>query len=1548
MAAKVNVKFVVGLCIVLMGVFGVAAWIGTKFVYKTAADHEKTALAAEAAGDWELASRNWSRAVNKAQGQTEYIKRWINALSKTTPRPSEAYRDRYRKEYLLAIQALGDANPTDAIGHRAFLDLMLNEAKLMGGTQSGWEAVVQRSESVMRNFAEGDPATATIRRYRGIARTMLMGLTGDQADNLVAQAKEDLLAALQADPTDDEAAATLVDWYRFEAVRTRAKTSVEAGDQIAAEGRAFAAAHLAKRPDAAPVLVADIQMGLADAVRKAPAGSTMGDVFKSAHPQIERLLAAVVRTPAERIDRNVAWQAAQLGLASALPDGAAKGMAGLAHVLQAQPEDVLTRFRMGELDMATRNYTSAMERLQKIVETADIPLSPNGILLFGLREESLARQAECALALWQASRDEKEKADLLAKAKAYRAAYTDLAGPSTARGRLLDGKVRYAEGDRIESRRLLAQYLDEMIPARSDPGALRLLGDILRSEQNLGGAKQQYERIIEINPNDTESLLKLAEIEAALTNFPASARLLEQVLQIEPGNANATRALGQVRDVMAAGSAKDPLTRALGQAQELLFKNPPDLAQALVVIQKAAKELKPEPRTAQALANRLLVMDDRDGAVELLDRAVKENPEHAGLKAMLSQARETDPLKARLDAIEASTFPDVAKAVLVYQTHAAVGNQDEAKKALARAKELEPEHPLVIAALFEQAVAEDKKDEARRLADLAVKHDIDRVKGLIFRVRLELLEGRVREAVGLAQQAVQADPLSPIGYRVLGTTRLAQGRDHFTEALQAFEKGQQLKPDDVECIKGVLKARIGLRQFVEALGIARQNLNLASGDNEFGDIWLALEGQYGDADKAIAFRQKQFERNPKDRQNTLELAALLVRAQRWEQARKPLDAAKAADPRDINVVNFEGHWYCGQNRKDEGNKVWTDYIDATPEAERTLALHVTFAAFLQETGQNQKALDHLLSVRDRQTKGRMEIDREAGDLCFKVGDWAQAAEFYEAALKGADEDPGNVIRYRLIESLVKNSAILTQAGKPADAAAALKRADALCQIDGKDDKPDVSLLLLRADIAMGMGDRERVRPLLDKAVEAAPNSPIAYLKRAQILALQNDMAMINDIKADLNQALRLDPKFAAARQMLAKILFNSQQQDQALTLLKEGVALDPTAMGLRVDNIQMYMALGQTVEAWNMLKEVMAKDPSPDWRVMAAQLYEQVLTDPDKNSGNRTPAPTPMELAVGFYREAWAKRKVPMLAQSLAGAILRLPQPDLAEVKAVLAAPEAGTERDAELLLIRASVAHVEKRTAERDADVVAAFKLLDQTNGDNMLAFTQKIRLMVAGDVPQTVAIFDMIKAAAGPFAETTALQIARTKLTDPKTRAAGLADVDALIASTTDPAALGRALVKCADLLYLERNHEPASDLYLRSSRLLPDDPNLKNNLAYTLTKHLNRHQDALPLAQAAVAAEPANPNFLDTLGTVYLALGNLNKAEETLLAGRDVANTSRTQLPIFLHLVEVHIARGNRAKADEFFAQARRAIGRDSRLEGEFEEEIRRVDRKLKGGR
>lgn len=62
-------------------------------------------------------------------------------------------------------------------------------------------------------------------------------------------------------------------------------------------------------------------------------------------------------------------------------------------------------------------------------------------------------------------------------------------------------------------------------------------------------------------------------------------------------------------------------------------------------------------------------------------------------------------------------------------------------------------------------------------------------------------------------------------------------------------------------------------------------------------------------------------------------------------------------------------------------------------------------------------------------------------------------------------------------------------------------------------------------------------------------------------------------------------------------------------------------------------------------------------------------------------------------------------------------------------------------------------------------------------------------------------------------------------------------------------------------------------------PDNATAMNNLGYFLLEHTNRYGEALTVIEQAVAIEPINGSFLDSLGWAHLKLGKPEKAREVL---------------------------------------------------------------------
>ena len=101
-------------------------------------------------------------------------------------------------------------------------------------------------------------------------------------------------------------------------------------------------------------------------------------------------------------------------------------------------------------------------------------------------------------------------------------------------------------------------------------------------------------------------------------------------------------------------------------------------------------------------------------------------------------------------------------------------------------------------------------------------------------------------------------------------------------------------------------------------------------------------------------------------------------------------------------------------------------------------------------------------------------------------------------------------------------------------------------------------------------------------------------------------------------------------------------------------------------------------------------------------------------------------------------------------------------------------------------------------------------------------------------------------------------------------------------------------AELLMGRKDYEAANTQYLEILKGSPNDLISLNNLAFNLSEHLGRPQDALPYAQRAYTLGGRAAAVADTLGWVYHLLGDHDQAMALLAAAaKSAANDSTIQL-------------------------------------------------------
>ena len=1538
---------------------------------KAAAEEFKSTLSASNKA-WDLARDSYSKAVSKEPTNIEYLNEYINALNHLTPQPMEQYRDVYRKAWLAAQTALSEVAPNDVKVQKAYLNLIVDGYKLGGATPSAWEAIYESAEKAMRSMNEGSPEYKTIRGFRGLARTELMASVAETRDEQAMQAKDDLLAALEADPNDGQAAAVLGNWYRIMASRSAKALNRDEAVNYMKECIVFLRSYVDQRKNiAAPLFILTqaemseyartkqeelAKMALKPGAQEAMAAA-MTDAMANQKATVEAMITRLEKEPAESLDRYTTFSAAATAIGADIPNARDRAMALVGKALKARPSDVFLLYKRGELEMASkdRRFDAAIDLLQEVIDLPDLPLSPDGMLLFALREQALARQADCALAMWDQSRADKDRADQwIATAAKFRTSLAAEMGENHLSVTLLDGKLAIARADYVEARRVLAAYNDNTTPPRSDVSAIKLLADVLRRLDNLPGAETQLRTALAINPQDVQARAALSMILSQLNNFEAALKELKEAEKLEPGDATIKREITKLEEIIKGANSTDPIVAAQAKCRALIEQSPPDMQGARKVVTDAVEAMKGKKWdliAAVNLAQMAIQVDDRDLARRVVDAAKADgvdSQEIRSLSTILNSASGVngDPNETRIELINSTPgIAEFTKCMLRAQVYRRTGQVEKARAEVAKAKELAPEDPQVIGGGFDDALADNDLVEANRLAEIGAKRDLDRMKGLIFRTRIAQAEATVAarekreadvirklgDAQSLATQCVDRDPLNPLCWRLLGTVR-SQAR-LYDKAVEAFEKALTLKQNDIETHKALIRNQLaadsesqrrggdseGVRSS-KALDHARRAIASLPADYELADMWLVLEGAFGDANKATDRRTEQFKRNPNDRSNAIELAGLLVKNKRFDEAKPVVESV--GQIKDGVALRLQAEYFAGRNDKAGAIKVFEDYIATLSEKDRgNLNIWFDYGRFVSERlGDPKAGIAIMEKVRNLQDPEKMEVDREIGDTAFTTGDFKKACEAYQRALDSVKSDDGNRLRFRIIEAQLKDQNY-AQADKLCADAEAMITADAK---DSKNDQTLMQLNMLRAEAKMGLSDRPGAVGYLDSAVKfGAGKVSLPFFQRGMLRL--SDPLQVNDGIADLQQAVKIDPTFYAARARLSAALIQTGQCDAAIETLNQGVGADPTNGSLRKDLVLALYNCGNAKAAMQALQEAMKRSNDPLWFVMAAELYGQ---DGD------------IPRCLENYAEAIKRGlKTPQVIRPYCEKLIENKRPD--EVLRVLADPEVKADELLVYLMVRARAYWMLNKRTEAGKDITTAYQMIDPKVPASLNAFFADL-LLVTSRPAEALALLDQFKPAGG-FPDEIRFRVVLIKLTDPALAREGLKELDELIVKFSDRKPQLIADLKfIGDNMFARRNYEVAAEVYKRTTEVAPNDPEPLNNYAYTLARFLGKAELALPLAEKAVQLAPSNPNILDTLGVVYFVLVRNDEAQKIFEKALAASAVPAEKVPVMLHLAELKFKLKEKAKADEYLEQMQRQIALDPRIAKLHAGEIDRVRR------
>lgn len=1565
MAARINTRFVLVLVITL-GV-GVAVIGGLYFVTVTRdtqrfIENGDRALAEK---NFELAYEWYGKAVSKKPSVVEYLEKAEGALRQITPKTAIAAEERYN--WLVAIlERKSTVRASEPALHMPYLTELWNRSRLMQGPKD-WVTLAQAGQAMYQRVAADNPQRNVGLMFKALANMQRT----ESAEKELDEAESDMMTALKGlpagDPYLDPGYAALIihqqlradrlntagQGSRAEEKRKQAAESLKLGLEAAPNGVNVAKAalleYVARDRGSAPLDVGDQEfIGRMTRAAELAAASS------------EPIAMAEVATVISNLDRTL---------------GASKAAELLEDYLEKNPDGIYYHSLLSQIQLGSGKYDEARASAQKVIDSQPLPVGLPAVMQHDLKIQASGMMVNIAFNRWD-SADPAAKPSLVADIQtAYDALAKFVADPATnlwslqAAGKLEVAKGRYAAA---------ASKFEEMIKRSSRVEAETYFLSAICLDQlgDLGLALVRMEKAIEVQPGNINLLAIRADYLRRLGRFDESKALADGILSISPGHPVASM-VKSILETGAASRPTDAIVEVIEDARQLVNEGQHDSARQMLEVEIV--EHPDDVRLARALVSILITQDHRDEARTLLDASMKKFPGDGVLPVLKASLDTTDPVQRLVNLVEQTITDKGEQLATAYSqlqvlarrsdasaqsseakgdADAAAKSRDVAERARTRATEFlttaqttAPRHPILVEQLFNEAVTASNWTEAERLAQVAREDNIDQMQGLLYKGRLEIARRNYAAAITALNEAVSANSYSSVVYRLLGIAHQQAGNTE--QAIVAFSQAYERRPTDLMnvALYSELLAQAG--QKVTAMQIVRKAKAIAPDNPALTERLLQLEAEVGDKRLAFTERRAIYTKDPTNRANAVQYADMLAR--NWPQREDVLDASGkerfaapawnnmpvaqrekelatvktawlsesdrilnqlvAADPKDLELAVLRARLLTDRGAADQGERVLREFIDKTPEAERTWEAWASLGDHLLRTGRSEEAEAAFAKATALQKAGTHDAGIAIASLYFGRMQHEKALSYLEPALAASPTRP-------LLLQAAEAHAFLRQFDK------ARQRLDEAKKLS--EGAADVSAELLTAMIAEGEGNDlwekgqkdaanakyDEQRQAIDRAKAAAPTNPLPWLadgnrllneyrRNPQPLTLDDaqraaDQALTK--RADLPQAValkvnvfrargnlegainemegfvRAHPDHASARRDLIALLVQVRNVGRAVEVAREGIAGNPFDAEWRTATAQLLARSGRLEEAIVEFKR--ADELKPDGGTLASLVEAYLSSRPPRfNEARSLLEKRPEQVSKAPYLQA-------AFAASLAGTGAR----DLAIAQLKKAFPGTRTP----------------ERPASRPILVSSWLRFALMVYGPDKLADVEKLLNEVSGGKPDSWELLALagMWTGAGP---------------EGLVKAASLLDQALAAAPAEETDLRSRLRFERGNLHVSSGEYEDAAKCYEECIKLNDRHSGALNNLAYMCVQEnmLNDPARGLAAAERAAELDPNSPEIRHTLGKIYLRLGRFQEAEDEL---RLAIKLDPKAVESYIDLAEVLIKTDRGASARGYLGQAR----------------------------
>ncbi|MEQ9096924.1 MAG: tetratricopeptide repeat protein [Phycisphaerales bacterium] len=1464
MAARVNVRFVAILCtivgVVFVGMAGAAYFI----VKKSASDHYEAAQQFMQAGDFVEAEKSYGKAVNKEPTNVVYLESWIESIEKLTPETQTKYADVYWKNYVPGLRQLAVAQRTNVDAWDKFLGTQYEQRNVFGaGGRSNWQSLLSETNFALEQFLATEQANDEqadwhrLRRYRALSNLNMRLGSGEADPDFKDKTVLDFEAALRVDPDDDEAAVGLYEWLMAEANENRmGRTDPQVYLDRAKETLDD---FLAENPNHPRVLIARLYYDLQVAARplrdlrtqeeRVRANLALASEFK---PRVEVIVDQVIRqSPPEMLTVEVAQLVHRLERLTS-PGSSEIPLTNriLEAATQAAQDDPGTlaqiAFFEGVFAAESNDHERAISAFERVLESPDVPVSLEGIILTLLNGQAVLRQAQSAIELANAAEGDQVQAarDRVTEYREKVERYWTQGTPSVL---LLDARIAYMRGELASAQGLAVSYQRES--NGTDPQAHFLLSRIYMDRNQVGQAIEELKKFVELSPNVPEAWAQLSDLQDRVGDTDGAWESIVRAVQLAPDDPRIQRRYENFRIRTGQVQSDDPIQQALLGVDRMLDTTggvSPRYEQAEQLIRGLMGQTD-DARLYNALATIQGMQRKTDEALATIDEGLSKYPDNRLLQQLATQIRfMSGELPDDLEPIRAE--------MLQYRMAMRDGRTEDAQRHLEAAIKIDPDDAEVIQTQILRAIANEQWSEAERLIVRATELNADQAGGRVLRANLLQARGRSEEALGLIN-AVISDGLTsvPVLYR---RAQIYRSLGRTEDAVADYQEILRRQPDSVTNVRDVIVALAELGRTKLALDIARRSQRIAGADETFLNQWLALEAQVGDSTAAMYRREEIREQDPGNRQNNLALASVYVKLGQWNKARQIIDELRAEQD-DVALVMLDARWHAEQGDTRQAVDKFDQYMAARDRTGDLDARDVlSYANFLQSQNRSDLAIQKLRNALDQDTDESQPIRRRLALLLLAAGRSDEAVEVIDQLI-ASGQDTDGMLKLARVEAYIRGD-------MPDRAQQAL---------DGLDSTLANSEAagILRADLALARGDSDAARQAISNTLATHPTSARAYVRRAEIIynEVRTDDSipqaernqLLRDAGEDVSEAIRQDPGRWEAYRLRALIAMEQGRYDDAARAVASALEINPGLSQLRNQLIRRLVQNGDTPRAMTVVDAALQANPADvDLRVNMARLMADL---------GRTGE------SIRLFEQSLAQRRNPEIAAQFVEFLLNLNTGEArAKARQVLSDTNLDVAGTWQLRLMSAGLSMQEGNRPRAIAEAIASFEMVRNDTAGVIRWFNAMPALIKDHPTRMEIAVQLAPERTPDRVGE---IMMASLMLQDPSTEQQGLSEL-ARLAGDREAIVAVRSGQLLGDKLYERGDYQRAAEAWRAVIALNPQSGQSLNNLAYVLATEMGQCEQAIKLANRAKEAGGIAPAIVQsTLSVAYMECDRLAEAQQ-----------------------------------------------------------------------